>query len=136
MQHDFRAVYASLFREWFEVSDQETAELLNGDFPAMNLTTECEIASAVGNVPQSLDNLVVSPNPITTSGQIQFYSDGDWLRIGLYDSLGRRILVISERYFDRGEHSVPIDLSRLSKGSYYVRVESRMGQGAKAVVKM
>ncbi len=140
MQNDFRAIYASILREWFGVSELELSNLLPGQYPPMNLTTACAISSGIfDNLPDFGPKpgvIGVFPNPILHTGTMQFNSEGDWTRISLYDPLGRRIMVIAERYFEKGHHSVSFDMQQLPMGSYHVRLEARTWQEARSVVKM
>lgn len=136
MQYDFRDVYASLLREWFLASDQQTQEILEGDFAQLNLTAGCEIVSGINQPAIAADQIHVYPNPLNGSGSIQFSSQGDWIRISLFDQLGQRVGILAERYFEKGEHVVPFEMHRYPKGSYYVRMETRTAYAAKAVVKI
>ncbi len=36
MQHDFRAVYASVLRGWFGVGTEELSRIIPGSYPAMD----------------------------------------------------------------------------------------------------
>jgi uncharacterized protein (DUF1501 family) len=136
MQHDFRSVYASLLREWFDASDLEAQELLSVDFPALNLIEGCDSTTGIEDAYEThSEHTKVYPNPIASNGFVDFRSHGDWVRISLYDALGRKTGVIAERYFEQGDHSVPFDLRKYPKGSYHVRLEARTWQTAKTVVR-
>ena len=136
MQYDFRDIYASILREWFKVPDQNVVDLLNGEFAPLGLTEDCEVVSATGEVGDIRSQVSVYPNPASGNPTLRFYSEGDSIRIGLYDQLGRRIALLSEKYFERGEHILTIPMEQYPKGSYYVRIETRTWNVAKAVVRM
>lgn len=138
MQHDFRAIYASVLREWFAVSEMELNTLLPGQFPVLHLTTMCDVSTGIEDFPSKTQPGIslVYPNPLSGSGNVQFYSEGDWTRMSLYDQLGRKVTVFAERFFEKGYHTVPFDMRQLPKGSYVIRIEARTWQEAKSVVKM
>jgi hypothetical protein len=138
MQYDFRAVYASLLREWFDVSDSEISDVLYGQYQLLNLITGCEVSTGIGlpGFTPHTHAANVYPNPLNGTGTVEFYSTGDWTRITLSDHLGRKIHVIAERYFEEGPHKISFDTQTLVKGSYYINVEARTWRHAVNVVKM
>jgi hypothetical protein len=136
MQHDFRRIYASILKEWFDATDVEAQQLLSGDFETLNLIEGCDATTGVQDSYEAYsEHTKVYPNPIDGGGFVEFHSNGDWVRISLYDALGRKAGVIAERYFDPGEHSVPFDLRSHPKGNYHVRLQARTWQSAKTVVR-
>jgi uncharacterized protein (DUF1501 family) len=140
MQHDFRAIYASILREWFGISEQDANALLPGDYPLMELTTVCSLTNGYdGNLPEIKprpDISTVFPNPTSGNGNLTFESEGEWARISIYDGLGRRVAIIAERYFEKGFHTIPFDLDREPRGSYQVRIERRTSHESKVLVKI
>lgn len=140
MQHDFRAVYTSVLREWFGLPELELSNLIPGQFPQLDLTTACAISSGIGDDLPGFkprpDISNVFPNPVFGTGNIQFPSEGEWTRISLYDQLGRKVVTIAERYFEKGNHTITFDMHAHPKGSYYIRMETRMRQESRALVKM
>jgi hypothetical protein len=37
MQHDFKSVYASVLRQWFQASDEVVKTVIPGDFPTLHI---------------------------------------------------------------------------------------------------
>lgn len=138
MQQDFRAVYTSVLREWFGVTEPELELLIPGQFPSLGLTAGCPITTGVGDVPGVTAAGITSvfPNPNNGTVNVQFQSTGEWTRITLYDQLGRKVAIIAERFFEHGHQHVSFDMSRYANGSYHLRIETRTWREAKPVVKM
>jgi putative lipoprotein (rSAM/lipoprotein system) len=46
------------------------------------------------------------------------------VRIGLYDTAGRRVTQLLSASLDKGEHTLVVDYATLAQGSYYVRLDN------------
>ncbi|MFN3873546.1 MAG: glycoside hydrolase family 9 protein [Ignavibacterium sp.] len=64
------------------------------------------------------------PNPFNSSTRINWYSPlSSWLKIQLFDSLGREIKTITEGFFQAGSHSLLFTIdNELPSGVYYYRL--------------
>ena len=131
MQIDFRAVYASILKYWFKVSDAELSPLLlNKTFPLLNIIADgssntVEIESAKIGV---LENF---PNPVIDQTTIRFTCSGGYVKIRLFDNIGREVLTIAEDNFSKGTHEVIMQADSLRNGTYYYQVQ----QGALQLMK-
>jgi hypothetical protein len=137
MQYDFRAIYASILKEWFGVSAAELSTLISGQHAPMNLTQGCEVSGGIDDISGEKPHLThVYPNPLNGNGNIVLRSEGDWTQITLCDQMGRVVMTIADKYFDQGEHTISFDTGRLPQGSFHVRAHSRTWQEVKHVVKL
>jgi flagellar hook assembly protein FlgD len=57
-----------------------------------------------------------------------------YVKIKLYDGIGREILTINEANYSRGTHEVSLDVSSLQNGNYYYQVQSEDKQMMKTLV--
>jgi len=81
--------------------------------------------------PVSSDNWLtrVYPNPFNPQTKISFYTDQpQWVRVAVYDILGRRIAELTDQQYQAGEHSVDWDGRdsagrAVPSGEYFFRVE-------------
>jgi len=123
MQYDFRSVYASILKNWFEVNDADLNAILLKTFPeipVVNPTTA--VAEAAGQAQiGTLDNY---PNPAQTYTNIRFSCSGGYVKIRLFDATGKEITTLAEGRYDRGSHEVHIDVNGLQNGVYYYHVQS------------
>lgn len=140
MQYDFRAVYASLLKEWFGVSQSELQAVLLNSFQTVPLITplgqppkldpldpvRSKTGTSHGSDESSSRKSLLGnyPNPFNPTTRIRFSSNGDPLRLRVYDTLGREVRTIAEGTFSPGEHELIFDAGDLPAGIYYARMES------------
>jgi hypothetical protein len=106
-------------------------------YPTITLAYyQVPISSSVNSYAQSDGlNLFLSPNPATSTATVLSYTleNASPVQIELMDVLGRSVRMLENGFESAGEHSVPIDPSTLSAGTYFVRVEA---DGASAMQKL
>lgn len=132
MQVDFRAIYASILKYWFNVSDTDLGPLLlNKTFPLLNI-----IADGTSNIAEfteaKIGVLENFPNPVITHTTIRFTCSGGYVKIRLFDNIGREVLTIAEDTFTKGTHEVIMQAENLRNGTYYYQVQ----QGATQLMKV
>jgi hypothetical protein len=131
MQYDFRNVYASLLKDWFQVSDTDLRTLmLTPRFTAFQFlpiiktappTSREDIARASGlSLSQNY------PNPVSAGHGtvIPFTSNGSHVQLTVFDGVGREIQTLVNASVPAGSHSVPFTPENLPAGTYYVRMQS------------
>ena len=70
-------------------------------------------------------SLLVTPNPISTSSTVVFSTGTPTtVRIELLNTLGESVSVLHDGFMESGEHRVPLGVSSVSSGVYYVRMTS------------
>lgn len=76
-------------------------------------------------VPQETEITKVYPNPARTTATIGFALSvaGD-VTLDLFDALGRRVDVLFRGHLPEGAHETSVDLTRLSAGTYFVRLRA------------
>ena len=65
------------------------------------------------------------PNPFNQVTTIEFSipKDGN-VRIGLYNAIGKRLEVLTDREYTVGTHEIQFDVENLSVGTYFIKFES------------
>jgi uncharacterized protein (DUF1501 family) len=123
MQYDFRSVYASILKNWFEVNDTDLNTIMLKTFPEIPFVNPNTAVAEVAGQAQigTLDNY---PNPAQTYTNIRFSCSGGYIRIRLFDSTGKEIMTLAEGTYVRGSHEVTIDVNGLQNGMYYYQVQS------------
>jgi len=135
MQYDFRSVYASLLKDWFNVSDTILASVLFKDFQILPIiktsptTTDRPLASAIA-LGQNY------PNPVTPAlgTTIPFTSAGGRVRITVFNDMGREVQTLTDEIFPVGQHSIGFQPNTLPSGRYYYRLQSGRYQEVKSMV--
>lgn len=74
------------------------------------------------------------PNPFNPSTRVAFtLKQHAFVRVGVYDGLGRRVAVLAEGEHQAGVHAVTWDAAGLASGTYLVRLEAPGFQETRAV---
>ncbi|MFH1050582.1 MAG: T9SS type A sorting domain-containing protein [bacterium] len=113
------------------ITDVETNSLIN---PAICLigTKEGELyygyfPDPPDNVAQNSENnlyLKFSPQPASTKAQLSFTLPMESrVSVKLYNTLGIEQFAISDDFFSEGENSIPLDVSGLADGMYFVTIQ-------------
>ncbi|MFA6259944.1 MAG: DUF1501 domain-containing protein [Bacteroidia bacterium] len=121
MQNDFRSVYASIIKNWFEASSTELSTVMLKDFPILpfvNGATGLETLIALDQ-----QSVTAYPNPCRDYTSIRFNTTGGLLRIRLFNSNGQCIQTIAEATYPRGQFEVMVNTTDLSSGLYYYQVQ-------------
>jgi len=81
-----------------------------------------------------LEDLNVYPNP--TSGELRIESNGLRIRsVDIFDIFGRNLGINAQIHSDNSENAVVINISQLSVGIYFLRINTEVGQVLKKVLK-
>lgn len=128
MQIDFRDIYASVLKDWFEADVnviQSMFEQTVTFYPILGgcVTTDTQVTDPSGN-----SVVLVYPNPCVDSITIRFNSKQEWVRIELHDTSGRLVQVLLDGNQAEGIHNVPVDVTRLAVGNYVVAVRKDSGE--------
>ena len=93
----------------------------NGTYGENDIAIVGKLAIVPGNE-LSLDNY---PNPFKDVTTIEFNipEDGN-VRIELYNSIGKRLEVITDREYTAGTHEVQFNATKLAVGTYFIKLES------------
>ncbi len=133
MQVDFRSIYSTILKDWFGVAEQELDSIMLKDFPAIPF-----INSSSTGLNQSMAasdfNLSNYPNPANDFSIIRFGSKGENINLGLYDSLGNKMIEITNGYYPYGQHEVKIDTSSLASGWYVYQLISNSSKQSKKLI--
>ena len=133
MQFDFRAVYASLLKDWFGTPDSELQKVLFRNFPILPIIKGTSSGVESGRGESAAITLGAAyPNPVQSTTQIPFSIGGGHTELSIFDSEGRRVATLIDRTLPAGTHEATFDATELPPGSYYCRLQSgavsRMGQ--------
>ncbi len=131
MQYDFRSVYASVLKDWFDASEDEIRDVLFDDFQYIPIINSCTSVNTE-DVNLEFDDIRMYPNPAINFTSLNLsITESTSLRIALYDVLGHRVKVVSERLYKAGDHQIDIDLHDFITGNYVVEILTPKGRKAK-----
>src|SRR5207247_4978541 len=87
-------------------------------------------ASSVRNPNMSPVSCSIYPNPCSEASMLHFsLAEPSVVRLSLVNEAGEICRTLDEMRLTQGEHSIPIATHGLAAGTYYVKVESTLGNG-------
>jgi len=118
MQFDFRSVYASIFKEWFEADEIAIEKVLFEEFETLPILKK----EPVIGVSQNTINEAVKlyPNPVNDFATVEFISNGELATLQIFSSEGKKLSSLFSRSLSAGKHEITLDFSPLPAGSYYL----------------
>ncbi|MBD2769623.1 DUF1501 domain-containing protein [Hymenobacter sp. BT664] len=133
MQIDFRSVYASILKDWFQVPQATINALLPssvGQFPYVPVIRQGTVTGSTPAAELEVAEFSVFPNPAQDRATCTFECQGGHVQVVLRDVVGRQVRQVVDRVLPRGQCQVPVDVSGLKAGLYYCHV--REGQRVSA----
>lgn len=135
MQFDFRDVYGSILMDWFEVGEEAVRSLLHPDFQYLPVLQPCAVNAAhAAGFEQDIE-VSSFPNPFRDWASIRFRTDGEWVKLSIFNNLGNEIRVLTNRRLPAGQHELKFDAHGLPAGNYYFRLQLDGRQKTKRMVK-
>ncbi len=138
MQFDFRQVYASVLKDWFELSSVEVKSILGADFNTLPIfkNNSASIEDFADFMTQiSISN--VYPNPAVDHSIVQFRTDGGGkLKLRLFDPLGNLVQEYFDEDFSVGTHEYKLDLRGLKPGNYILQLRSNVKSETQVLQKL
>ena len=134
MQFDFRSVYTSILKDWFQVTPATLTQLFGRGFPYVPVLRPGALLATATAVAAA--EFTVYPNPVPREGRttVAYDSAGGHVQIVLLDTLGREVRRAVDRVLPAGPQRLPVDLSGLAAGAYYCQVREAQRSGSRVVV--
>jgi uncharacterized protein (DUF1501 family) len=135
MQYDYRQVYASILRDWFQTPLGTTdGTILLKHFDTLpifkpGLSVNRMTAEQIG----LMQNY---PNPFKDMTTIDYESPGGHIELRLFDNQGRLISVLVNEDKSKGKHSYVLNGAGLPPGNYYYQLLTANAQVGRHFVKM
>jgi len=118
MEYDFRDVYSSVLKDWFEVSNSQLNDVMFKEFEIL------PIFKTTSSVNNNIANEKLYPNPAYNKTIISFnLQKPSGVSISIYDINGQFVANVFKSYLSNSNHQIEIDLSRIITGTYLVSLE-------------
>ncbi len=125
MQIDFRDVYASVLKNWFEVPEAEIQPLFEHQVTFYGFLNGCSVGLDENS--KDISKAIVFPNPAANQTTIRFNSQSEWVKIEILDLTGKSVATVFDGNLDKDTHSIPCDLTGVSSGQYIVTINKKSG---------
>jgi len=84
-----------------------------------------DVATAINQNQQVTPEMIVYPNPVTSTAQINFFLErGNFLNLSVFDIYGRKIETLLNSSISSGSYSIPWNASKLTSGTYLIKLEN------------
>lgn len=134
MQYDFRQVYASVLRDWFQTDQTTTDTLLFKHFDTLAIfKPNVSVKKYTVSNQYLMQNY---PNPFKDITQIEYYSPGGKIELRLFDQRGMLISILVNEEKTQGKYTYVLDGSQLPAGNYFYQLITEGGQTGRNLVKL
>lgn len=134
MEVDFRSVYGSILKDWFEMSDADINEILFQGWQHLPLVKSC--TTATQDITDDPIDIKLYPNPVHEYGFVELNAENEYIHISILDAIGHQVKVISNQNFGLGFHKIGFELRGIPSGNYYLRVQSKRSSVTRPFVKI
>jgi len=125
MQIDFRDVYASILKDWFEVDPIDIQPLFEQTINYINVLGACNLGLAENT--KDDDGILIYPNPATSNTTLKIDTQNERVKIEVYDLNGRSVLLICDKQLNQGTHHISCETIDLKAGEYILKVFKASG---------
>lgn len=134
MEFDFRDIYASVLKDWFEVSTTDIQALFEHTVTFYPLLDSCNVG--IDEVELAENQALVYPNPCYANATVRFNAKNEWVKIDVYDLNGKKVANVMDGNVIDGKHDVYMEISDLSVGEYVVNILKESGNIQTKLVKV
>ncbi len=121
MQFDFRSIYYSLLKDWFEVEDKDLDNIMLGKHQHLNIIQKSQSSVESTYTPKDFD---VFPNPMNGSGNLKFKAEAGMTFISIYNNRGQEVKKVFEGQTISSNKELSFETNGLNSGSYHIRVQT------------
>lgn len=122
MQIDFRNVYASLLRDWFQVPSNEVQQLFEHSVQFYSLAGTCNVGTNEFSL--NKESILIYPNPTASSFTARVNLESGRTSLEIRDINGSIVKEVFNQNYPAGQHNIHCDISDLSNGSYFLVIRN------------
>ncbi|WP_165779270.1 DUF1501 domain-containing protein [Brumimicrobium salinarum] len=135
LQHDYRQVFSSVVKDWFDASDAAINDVRFQDY--INDRIDYIKCKPLSTSELFKENLWMNcfPNPSTSQTTVEYYlQKGGYVEISVVDLTGRTIAKLVDEKSNPGKHSKDFDLSKFQSGTYIFTLTTNKNTITKKVI--
>jgi hypothetical protein len=134
MEFDFRDIYASILKDWFQVPATDIQALFEHSVTFYPLLDSCNVG--INELELSENRALIYPNPCYSNSTVRFIAQNEWVKITVLDMKGNEVLQVYEGNLTQGEHNIPMQLSHLTAAQYLIKITKKSGAISESLVKV
>ncbi len=132
MVNDFRDVYGSILKQWFQVNTKEYSNVFSRDMislPIIQGSATTDVATPSAPSVTGLDVSVRNyPNPCSTATTIEYnLPNAGNVSLRVFDMEGRQVAATQEQFQSAGTYNIPISVENFTDGAYVYRLQTERG---------
>lgn len=135
MQYDFRSIYATVLKDWFDMDESKINTIMNGEFQYLPILNNC-LAPVSTEEESFAIQLQLYPNPTTSQITITCEVPQGLYSVTIYNSIGSLVHHEMSRTLSEGKHSIQINVDQLVSGNYVLRMANAHFSATKRFVKI
>ncbi len=135
MQHDYRQVFSSVIKDWFQASEAAIENIRFQNF--MHNRVDYIQCKELSTKELFQENLWMNcyPNPSSSTTTIEYYlNQAGYVEIEVKDITGRVIATLIKANINEGKHSLDYNLSHLHSGTYVFTLKTNNAFLTKKVI--
>ncbi|MEL6718061.1 MAG: DUF1501 domain-containing protein [Bacteroidota bacterium] len=137
MQYDFRALYATMLKDWFCLEDSDLSNVMLDQYetlPIINGGCSTTTSTRDRNRSAGTNLLTISPNPTRDWAVFEFENE-DYAMLQIFDMQGQLIATPVNRKLPKGKQQIRYNFANLPSGMYSIRLHLGDRVQTKQVVK-
>lgn len=134
MQIDFRDVYASVLKDWFQADPTDIQAMFEHTINFIPVLDSCNLG--INENKLAGEDVIIFPNPCGEQTTIRMNSKNEEVTIQIRDMFNRLVVDVCSKSFAEGLHDIPVTLGDIPSGEYLVTVMKPSGNFTKRIVKV
>ena len=136
MQFDFRDIYGTVLRDWFDLPHRVVQSVLQHEYTRLPIIRSCSGVTSTNDVPAPALETRAFPSPFHDTVTIQFRLTGESsVHLSIYNALGSLVTILFSGRLAAGSHDVIWNAEKWPAGSYFYRLQAGTKVIAKTVIK-
>ena len=126
MEIDFRDVYASILKDWFEVPPIDIQKMFAHEIKFHRIIGGCTLR--LDEVAEDGTLTLLYPNPVSIAATLRIATSNEFVKVSVYSLLGQEQQNMYEGMLEQETHKLALDFTELPAGNYILRVEKNSGE--------
>lgn len=129
---DYRSIYNTILKNWFELDLSDTETVLQGSFSDLGFVEPLPVSNEPGTKAQAFTLNQNYPNPFNPATTISFVlPEAGAVSLSVYNTKGVLVKKLVNSTLSAGEHNIRFDASDLPSGIYLYKLETPAGNQTK-----
>jgi uncharacterized protein (DUF1501 family) len=133
MQIDFRDVYASILKDWFEADPTTIQSMFEHTVNFIPVLDACNLGITEHD---AAADIMVYPNPCAESTTVRFTCLNEKVSVQVRDISGKLMIDVCSKTLTAGNHDILIETNDLASGTYMLSVFKQSGNFTKRFIKV